>query len=201
MNIPNPEHKEIFENVKFINGFVDIHPTATIKIGKNVVFNNVFLLVKESTVLEIGDNSSLYGRIIIEPYSKLLIGNNLQCTNSNLLIRSIEGKSIHIGNDCLFADPSIYNADYHGIYNKKTGDRINYPKDVFIGDRVWLGLRSIILKGVKINPDSIVGAGSLVLGGEYPPNSMIAGNPAKVLREDVCWDMRAIPNIEIVNIV
>ncbi|HUP56842.1 MAG TPA: acyltransferase [Bdellovibrionota bacterium] len=51
-----------------------------------------------------------------------------------------------------------------------------------IGDDVWVGANATILKGAKIGSGSIVATGAVVLSGEYPPRSLIGGNPAKVVK-------------------
>ena len=51
-----------------------------------------------------------------------------------------------------------------------------------IGDDVWVGANCTILKGARIGSGSIVATGAVVLAGEYPPRSLIAGNPAKVVK-------------------
>jgi galactoside O-acetyltransferase len=55
-------------------------------------------------------------------------------------------------------------------------------EEIVIGDDVWLGANCIILKGARIGAGSVVAAGAVVLRGEYPPCSLLAGNPAKVIR-------------------
>ena len=55
-------------------------------------------------------------------------------------------------------------------------------KPITIGDDVWIGCNSIILKGVKIGNGSIVAAGSVVTK-SVPPFSLVAGNPAKIVKE------------------
>lgn len=54
-------------------------------------------------------------------------------------------------------------------------------EDVTIGNNVWIGGRVIILKGVAIGDNSVVGAGSIVTR-DVPPNSIVAGNPARVIK-------------------
>jgi acetyltransferase-like isoleucine patch superfamily enzyme len=53
---------------------------------------------------------------------------------------------------------------------------------VIIGNSVWIGVNSTILKGVTIGEGSVVGAGSVVTK-DVPPWTIVAGNPARVIRE------------------
>jgi len=55
-------------------------------------------------------------------------------------------------------------------------------EDIIIGDDVWLGAGVTVLKGAQIGAGSIVATGAVVLKGNYPANSLIAGNPAKVVK-------------------
>jgi acetyltransferase-like isoleucine patch superfamily enzyme len=67
-------------------------------------------------------------------------------------------------------------------------DRLDLPlqeqgttsKGVRIGDRVWVGSNSVVLAGAELGDNVIVSAGSVV-GGTVPPNSIVLGNPAKVI--------------------
>lgn len=59
---------------------------------------------------------------------------------------------------------------------------------IVIEDRVWIGCCSIILAGVTIGRGSIVGAGSVVTR-DVPPGMLVAGNPARVIRETAPWRM------------
>ena len=56
-----------------------------------------------------------------------------------------------------------------------------HPKPIHIGKRVWIGSGSIILPGITIGDNSIVGAGSIVTK-DVPPNVIVAGNPAKFIK-------------------
>ena len=94
-------------------------------------------------------------------------------------IRSAE--SIDIGDSTMIAsDVVITDSDWHGLYDRT--DYVATPKPVKIHKNVWIGERSIILKGTQIGENSIIGAGSVVHG-DIPPNSVYAGNPAKEVKK------------------
>jgi len=83
------------------------------------------------------------------------------------------GKYCRIGTYCNIADN-----DFHGIE-----DRMTLPPSapVILEDNVWLGAKVIVLKGVTIGHDSVIGAGSVVTK-DIPPRSIAVGMPAKVIR-------------------
>ena len=83
----------------------------------------------------------------------------------------------------------IHTTDYHSIIDKY-GNRINPSESVIIGDHVWIGIRTIILKGSEIASNSIIGAGSIVNNKISEENVVIAGNPADVRKKYVNWDIR-----------
>jgi acetyltransferase-like isoleucine patch superfamily enzyme len=98
------------------------------------------------------------------------------------------GTRIRIGGGCMVAyDVDIRSGDSHPVFDQATGTRLNPGADVLIHDRVWLGARSMILKGVELGHDSVVGAGAVVTQGRYPAHCALGGNPARVLREGVSW--------------
>jgi len=87
---------------------------------------------------------------------------------------------IVLGHGCMMAHGSyITDSDWHGLY-----DRVNRdpnPKPVRLGDNVWLGDRSTVLKGVTIGDNSVVAAGAVVTK-DVPANVVVAGNPAAVVK-------------------
>ncbi|MGD8861163.1 MAG: acyltransferase [Myxococcales bacterium] len=88
---------------------------------------------------------------------------------------------VTIGKNAIFA-PEVYvtDCDWHGAYDRvyDTGGRA----PVVLEDNVWVGARVIITKGVTVGKNSIVGAGAVVTH-DVPPHSVVAGNPARVVRE------------------
>lgn len=63
---------------------------------------------------------------------------------------------------------------------------INLSKPIYIKDNVWIGTGATILKGVTVSEGAIIGADSLVTK-DVPAHSIVAGNPAKVIRKNVLW--------------
>lgn len=105
-----------------------------------------------------------------------------------LNIVSKNHKVIEIGDECMIArDVVIRNDDGHVILDNKTGEVLNIPDDIFIGNKVWIGLRCVILKGARISDGSVVGAMSLVNKKFEEKNILIAGVPAKKIRGDISW--------------
>lgn len=164
---------------------LQISEGATVQCGENVEFTHAHVTVRYGASLVIGNNCKIVGRIIVEGKSRLEIGDYLVC-NDLVKIRSYEGKGVFIGNGCLFANPTIYNSDYHGIYDLSDGVRLNRANDIIIEDNVWLSLNSMLLKGARIGSGSVVGAGAVV-SGAFPGNAIIAGNPARTVRENIRW--------------
>jgi acetyltransferase-like isoleucine patch superfamily enzyme len=83
------------------------------------------------------------------------------------------GSQCQIGQYCIIQDN-----DYHDIEEKW---RVPPSAPVVIEDRVWLGARVIVLKGVRIGHDAVIGAGSVVTK-DIPPRAIAAGSPARVIR-------------------
>ena len=110
------------------------------------------------------------------------------------------GKNIHLGQgvyinmNCQFQDQGgIYIGDETLIGHHATLVTLNHdldpdrrstvhPKPIHIGNRVWLGANVTVLPGVTIGDGAVIGAGSVVTR-DVPPNTVAAGNPARVLRE------------------
>ena len=106
-------------------------------------------------------------------------------------VRIMSAENITIGDSCMIAHGAyISDADWHGIYDR--AKPVGNTKPVVFEDNVWIGDSAIICKGVKIGKNSIIGAGAVVTK-NVPPNSIYAGNPAKLVKtlDDAEFNTRA----------
>jgi acetyltransferase-like isoleucine patch superfamily enzyme len=140
-----------------------------------------------------GDNNHIQiGSSVSVGKLNIICGNNVLCSiGSGTEIEAAEihvtNGSISIGEDCLFSyQVTLRNHDTHHIFDKITGERINFAGDMTIGNHVWLGYGVTLLGNACIGDNSIVGT-MAVTTGTFPREVIIAGNPARIIREHVCW--------------
>lgn len=103
-----------------------------------------------------------------------------------------EGSKILIGEDCMFSHGiQIRSTDSHSIVDRN-GARLNSARNVVIGRHCWIGLQSVILKGTVLEHNCVVGAGAVCSKKYAKSNCVLAGNPAKIVREYVDWDRKFV---------
>ena len=103
--------------------------------------------------LTIGNNCGFSGTVI-GCFAKIIIGDNVRCGANTL----------------------ITDSDWH-----PEDERSGKAAPIYIEDNVWLGVNTVVLKGVRIGKNSVIGAGSVVTK-DIPENVIAAGNPCKVIR-------------------
>lgn len=171
-------------NVKII-----IHGCSnSIEIENNCILNNIII-----------DLSGNFNHLIIKSTARLLGpckivmgGNSTLVIDENAGVRGVEfllhNADIYIGKSCMFSYGIIVrNHDSHKVIDTHTNKQTNKPKNITIGNHVWIGQNSTILKGVTIGDNSIVAMGSIVTKG-CEEGCILAGNPAKVVKENINWD-------------
>ncbi len=96
-------------------------------------------------------------------------------------VRISSAASISIGHSCMLAmNCYLSDADWHDLAHRIYAPGITRP--IVLGDNVWIGDSALVTKGVTIGENSIVGAWSVVTR-DVPANTIVAGNPARVIRE------------------
>jgi acetyltransferase-like isoleucine patch superfamily enzyme len=158
--------------------------------GRNV-HTGVFLhWIQGRGELIIGDNVRIDGKCSFSFAARfsnkptLIIGDNTGIGHACSLV---VGKKIVIGRHCRIAGQvSIFDSPGHASdpVARMAGSP---PKDedvrpVIIEDNVWIGERATIMPGVTIGQGSIVAVGAVVMT-DVPPNTMVAGNPARQFRK------------------
>lgn len=163
----------------------------------NIIIFNDYVNIKNCNILISGNNNTItvgansnLNRLIIwanDNNNSVTIGDNFKNTGS-VSLGVAESTDIIIGNDCLFADNiDIRTSDSHSIINKD-GIRINNARSCNFGNHVWISKGVTCLKGTSIPDNCLVGAFSLVTGNSvFESNSIIAGNPAKVIKKEIDW--------------
>lgn len=144
--------------------------TTQIILGKHVDINGCLSVGKDGRIT-LGDYALIGPRALIQAITKIDIG-----------------RFAYIGPDVLIID-----SNHHSIYamdrmidvlavGKGISGLHAVSKAITIGNHVWIGRRAMIFKGVTIGDRSIVGAGAVVTH-DVPPDTVVAGNPAKIVKE------------------
>jgi maltose O-acetyltransferase len=114
--------------------------------------------------------------LAVLPGGHLEIGDNVFVNYGSSLVSSAH---VRVGDGCLIGTHvMVMDCDFHRVEDK-AWDTTGHP--VILEDRVWLGNRSIVLKGVTVGHDAVVAAGSVVTR-DVPPRTVVAGVPARVVR-------------------
>lgn len=167
-------------------------------IGNNnkVEFVGGGIIVKNLKINIYGDNNTL----IVEPDARLLgpceiemHGNAAIIIGRNAGIRGVrflaKDAKIEVGELAMFSyGINIRNTDSHRIFSLENPDVVtNSSSDIKIGKHAWICMNATILKGVSVGDNAIVAYGA-VLTRDCPANSIAAGNPAKVVKNNITWD-------------
>ena len=164
-------------------------------IGRDTRLLGASLVVRDppGCSLGIGDGSDIAGMMVLEAAgARIQIGDRTHVGGGTLLDAAEE---IVIGDDVLIAfgalimDHDSHSLDFdhrrHDVTEWVNGrkDWTHVPRSaVHIDDKVWVGTRAILLKGVHLGEGSVVAAGSLVTR-DVPEWTLVAGSPARVIRE------------------
>ncbi|MBE6763871.1 MAG: sugar O-acetyltransferase [Ruminococcaceae bacterium] len=100
--------------------------------------------------------------------------------NSNLTL--VDDGHIYVGNQVMFGPNVTIATANHPIDPALRARGLQYNKDVYIGDNVWIGANTVVVPGVHIGKNTVIGAGSVVTR-DIPDNVVAVGNPCRVLRE------------------
>lgn len=128
--------------------------------------------IGQGCCVEVGENATM------------TLGRDFNVTGRSVILCS---NRITFGDGCLLSwDLLIMDKDWHSVISTVDGGMLNFSKPINVGNHVWIGCRSTILKGVNISNDVIVAANSTISRSIDKEFVAVSGN--MVLREDVRWE-------------
>ena len=163
-----------------LNSKIRIFGYPIISIAKNSRFEigQNLMLISSNYFSESGVNHSVVIRTL-NKNAEIKIGNNVGISGGCICAAS----KIEIGDNVLIgANSSIIDTDFHPIdpVNRRFSNVNVQTKAIKISNNVFIGMNSIILKGVIIGENCVIGSGSIVTK-NIPKNSIAIGNPCKVV--------------------
>jgi acetyltransferase-like isoleucine patch superfamily enzyme len=184
---------------------------AGIFLGKNVRVQRLSCLRAErgGSKISVGDHSIVYENARIEAFgggeisigactvvgdarvacrARIAVGERV-VMSWNVFIQDFDPhpidpaqRAIQIHNLCASFHPSAGGITRRAWATSDASPPAFTSDPITIGDDVWLGANTVILKGAHIGRGSIVSAGAVVTAGDWPPNSILAGSPARVVK-------------------
>lgn len=190
--------------------YIDIPKNISCKIsisGKN----NSIIIGKTKARLSInininGDNNkiilgeNIYGNIDCNIAAEYTTTNNTELNIGEntgfgkVYFHMVESDvSVLIGERCTFSwDIDIFPTDSHPIIDKTSNKLLNRANKITIGNHVWVGKGTTFLKDSSISNNSVVGACSVITKKFNEENIVVAGNPAKKIKDNINWSVNAI---------
>lgn len=192
----NIEHRGKAKIIPYKNTLIQLHPSSKI-----ILYGDQDLEIgwgkmkgsKAETYIQMWENSVWHvrrgGRVIY--LSTIVVSNGavLDTGFFSLNIGSLIGvdKKMVIGDDVMTGrNIVLYDSDMHQIQND-CGEVINPPEEVVIGEHVWLGIGSKVLKGVTIGAGAMVGAGTVVTKNMPEHAMVVSGSSCRCVKENVNW--------------
>lgn len=167
-----------------------------IHLGKNFYCHTYcsLTLYAQNSTLNFGDDVHIYISLDFESFggkNNLLVDIGNRVTFMNTAITCFEeDSSIIVGDDCIFSyDTVLYNTDGHPIYAIDGDEPLNRAHQIKLGKRIWVAHSVVILKNVELGNNLILGRGALVNKSCLQDNCVLAGMPARIVKENVRWEL------------
>lgn len=180
-----------YPNVKFgsgvtIRGKFSVEGKGQVEIGNSCYFisaknqANIIHVPDASSHLVIGENGFFDAtRFSVFGSAQVKVGNH--CYLNGTTIKSVD--SVEIKNHCLISDAVLVDTDFHSIeINRRSPEAIARHKPICINENVWIASQSMILKGVTIGKNSVIGAMTVVRQ-SVPENVVVIGNPQQIVKK------------------
>ena len=176
---------------------IKIRTGAEIKLGGRITLGNsdksapivsrlpINIYFGKNSKITIGHSLSVGPgvNIIVKDKATLTIGNSTYFT-SDMHLEVVN--SVQIGDNCAISwGVTIIDDDHHELISG-TEKKGSSSSTVVIGNKVWVGCNVTILKNTFVGNNCVIAAGSVVKG-TFPDNTLIAGNPAKAVKQNIDW--------------
>ena len=140
-----------------------VKPRGTVNIDNFTIHSGCTVVVMKNAHLNLGYGGYMNRNTTVVCSSEIRIGKNVIIAQ-NVIIRD---------------------SDIHHIYVE--GEKQSNSAPIIIGDNVWIGTSALILKGVTIGEGAVIAAGAVVTK-DVPAHCLVAGNPARIIRENIQWE-------------
>jgi acetyltransferase-like isoleucine patch superfamily enzyme len=174
---------------------IELHKTAKIVLHANLSLNvnkypyskaECYLRLRKRAEMMVNGSVRLAHNATIEVQEGACFTIGQTFMNSGAVISC--AYKMTLGHDCLLAPQAmVLDSDYHRVLDDG-GNTINHPREVFIGDNVWLCTKSTVLKGSQIRNGSVIGANSLV-NGEVGTHTLMGNGTAREISK-INWSSR-----------
>ncbi|MEY4455854.1 MAG: hypothetical protein RLY15_118 [Bacteroidota bacterium] len=171
-----------------IRGVKKITTLSKLQVGLEEVS---FMLSSDKTFLNIRGELVVQGNAYIGKGSRVDVGVHGKLVLNRVFINAnclfVISNGLEIGDNtviswnCQFIDDDFHKINYDG--------KVESSKIIRIGNHVWIGANSVILKGVSIADGCVIAANSIVTKSVTEQNVLIAGNPAKIIKSEIQWEI------------
>lgn len=172
--IYDPADKEIMEiQLKCLDRLYEFNQTRPTELNKRqVLLKEMFGSIGENCYIEPPFHSNFGGRHIH-------FGNNVYC---NFNVTMVDDTYIYVGDNTLFGPNVTIATASHPLDPELRSKGFQFNKPVRIGKNCWFGAGAIVVPGVTIGDNVVIGAGSVVTK-DLPSNVVAVGNPCKIIKE------------------
>lgn len=148
----------------------------------------------ERSIWDVGGTLEIKGNAYIGTGSRIIVGGNGHLVLGNSFVNTAKitiicYRRIEFGDNVLISWESlIMDTDFHRVSELKKNTDSEREKDVIIGNHVWIGCRTTLLKGTHILDNSVVAAGTVVCKRIMESSVLLAGNPSEIKKRGVSWE-------------
>lgn len=168
------------------NKIVTQDSAAKISIGNHCVFYGTNVSVEGNGQIEIGNHCSfvihnqIQNSVLIQQSgAKITIRDRCSFNGATIIAKNY----VELKKQCWVGDSLIVDTDYHSVEINRWDPNVKEKtKPIYVGENVWLGSRSVILKGVSIGNNSVIGLGTIVRQ-PVPENVVVIGNPQQIVKK------------------